>query len=263
MINIIQGDAKQSLLQIPDQSISCCVTSPPYFGMRDYGVEGQIGKENLLEEYVENLVGVFREVRRTLRDDGTLWVNLGDAYATGTKAPRKAGNRGINPDTQKAQDAVPRIGNPSECKTKDLIGIPWLVAFELRADGWYLRQDIIWNKPNPMPEAVKDRCTKAHEYVFLLSKSQRYFFDKQAFKQRPTSVWTIPTKAFKGAHFATFPIDLVEPCVLAGCPPDGVVLDPFFGAGTIGVVAARNARKCIGIELNPEYVEIANKRIGI
>jgi len=257
---------------LPDQSVHTCVTSPPYFGLRDYGHDGQIGLEPTPGVFVAKLVEVFREVRRVLRDDGTLWLNLGDSYAR---------QEGLKP--------------------KDLIGIPWRVAFALQADGWYLRQDIIWHKPNPMPESVRDRCTKAHEYIFLLSKSQRYYFDSEAIKEdavtppaardkasegyqadypkgdrfssgervwgqdgkkNKRSVWTVATKPFKGAHFATFPPDLIEPCILAGCPKDGVVLDPFGGAGTTGMVAQRNQRKFVLCEINPEYARMAEDRIA-
>jgi len=305
-IEIIEGDCRVVLKELPDQSVNCIVTSPPYFGLRDYGVENQMGLEPTPAEYVEQMVAVFREVRRVLRDDGTLWLNLGDSYASSTK-----GSGGSNPDTSPKQAwkgaengqgfDVRRIacGLPD----KNLIGIPWRVAFALQADGWYLRQDIIWHKPNPMPESVRDRCTKAHEYIFLLSKSPTYYFDWQAMQEpatnrppgnkKPTkagreylvaegeqhrtasnlhniearetrnrrSVWTVTTKPFKEAHFATFPPDLIEPCVLAGCPPNGTVLDPFFGAGTTGLVCQRTGRNAIGIELNPEYYDIAAKRL--
>ena len=334
IVDIRCGDCLDVLRTLPDQSVHCCVTSPPYFGLRIYGGElsiwggdagcehrwqdgdrglnsrhavamargeegtekggsanhrdyripesycidcgawrGGLGLEPTPALYVEHLVEVFREVRRVLRDDGTLWLNLGDSYSS-----KKVGR----------------------LKHKDLVGIPWHVAFSLRADGWYLRQDIIWHKPNPMPESVTDRCTKAHEYVFLLTKSPRYYYDANAIREpiKPTSgkingaplrgphvmkegarrteprsynvikganrrsVWTITTKPFKGAHFATFPPDLVEPCILAGCPEDGVVLDPFGGSGTTGMVAARHGRRSTLIELNPEYVEIMRARIA-
>ena len=309
----------------------CCVTSPPYFGLRDYGHDGQIGLEPTPGEYVAKLVEVFREVRRVLRDDGTLWLNLGDSYAStppGNKTigvSAKSGLRGVNGasgayrETLASGHATKRDTSKLQgIKPKDLLGIPWRVAFALQADGWYLRQDIIWHKPNPMPESVRDRCTKAHEYIFLLSKSERYHFDADAIKERSVtndprrpygspgankldprgaqgrgenrkrgefdgktnalpgreafraftefrnrrSVWTVTTKPFKGAHFATFPPDLIEPCILAGCPEGGTVLDPFLGSGTTAVVALRNRRNAIGCELNPEYVKIAKKRIS-
>lgn len=326
-IEIIEGDCRDVLKELPDQSVNCIVTSPPYFGLRDYGVENQMGLEPTPAEFVEALVGVLREARRVLRDDGTLWLNLGDSYS---RNPAKGG-RGPNgkhdfiPDYGKARKvladnakvgssdgAVGRADRPgtraSVLGEKQLIGIPWRVAFALQADGWYLRQDIIWHKPNPMPESVRDRCTKSHEYIFLLSKSPRYYYDAEAVQEdavtnvqsknwkdreydqsmlasqqangvkgRPIgvagytapgkrnrrSVWTVTTKPFKEAHFATFPPDLIEPCVLAGCPVGGTVLDPFFGAGTTGVVCQANNRDCIGIELNPAYFDIAVKRLGL
>ena len=293
---IIQGDVREVLKTLPDKSIHCCVTSPPYYGLRDYGVEGQFGLEVTPAEYVGRMVEVFREVKRVLRDDGTLWLNLGDSYAM-----KFGGGKGRKSGTTKA--AVDEIEKPpreipSGLKPKDLVGIPWMVAFALRADGWYLRQDIIWHKPNAMPESVTDRPTKAHEYIFLLSKSQRYYYDFEIIKE-PTitrdnsyrdrgdsklnntpgrtrmgglktnnyemrnkrSVWTVPTKPFSEAHFAVFPPALIEPCILAGCPKNGIVLDPFMGSGTTGMVAAMYQRNFIGFELNPEYCKIADKRI--
>ncbi|MCA6318751.1 MAG: site-specific DNA-methyltransferase [Phenylobacterium sp.] len=295
---------------MPAGSVQTCVTSPPYFGLRDYGADGQIGLENTPAEFVGKLVDVFREVRRVLADDGTLWLNIGDSYcstAPGTRnAPQTKGSK-----TEAAQWANFRPPTPAGMKPKDLIGIPWRVAFALQADGWYLRQDIIWHKPNPMPESVRDRCTKAHEYIFLLSKGPRYYFDSEAMQEKsvggskgaaasfkrsnskrgvsgvcpaspvPThradrddvrydgetrnrrSVWTVATKPFKGAHFATFPPDLIEPCVLAGCPVGGTVLDPFGGAGTTGLVADRHGRNAVLCELNPTYAEMARNRIGL
>lgn len=302
-IEILQGDCRDVLGSLPDGSINCCVTSPPYFGLRDYGVEGQLGLEPTPDEFVAAMVEVFREVRRVLRDDGTLWLNLGDSYA---RNPAKGTTGTPNGRNLEKMGYSGGAGVPSGLKEKDLIGIPWRVAFALQADGWYLRQDIIWHKPNPMPESVTDRCTKAHEYIFLLSKSERYYFDAEAIKEpatgRPSgnkgkswgtnetrvradgagkvettrgipyagaetrnrrSVWTVSTKPFKGAHFDTFPPDLIEPCVLAGCPVDGTVLDPFFGAGTTGLVAQKHGRNCVGIELNPDYIAIANERLGL
>ena len=307
---ILLGDCLDSMDYLPDRSVHTCITSPPYFGLRDYGVDGQIGLEDTPDAFVGRLVEVFREVRRVLRDDGTLWLNLGDSYAAqrgGTHQPAEtlAGGKGgrtadggrVNRDRHDGYNPT-RNASAIGLKHKDLIGIPWRVAFALQADGWCLRQDIIWHKPNPMPESVKDRCTKAHEYVFLLSKGPRYYFDAEAIKEvsasilqprkrpnglsveegkktgvfRPNcgvtetrnrrSVWTVTTKPFKGAHFATFPPDLIEPCILAGAPVGGVVLDPFFGSGTTGLVARNNGRKCIGIELNPAYVEIAKARLA-
>lgn len=263
---IYQGNCLEVLKTFEDNCINCCITSPPYYGLRDYGVDGQIGNEDTPEDYVNNLVEIFDEVKRVLREDGALWLNLGDGWAN------------------------KRIG---EIKQKDLIGIPWMVAFALRESGWYLRQDIIWAKGNPMPESVKDRCTKSHEYIFLLSKNRKYYYDYQAIKEpakypndnrgerkdsrRGTSmnsmsgstgafrnkrdVWNVNTKPCKEAHFATYPDTLIEPCILAGCPENGIVLDPFMGAGTTGMVARKRGRNYIGIELNAKYIDIANKRI--
>jgi DNA modification methylase len=310
-VEIINGDCRDVLEIMPSASINCIVTSPPYFGLRDYGVAGQMGLEPTPDEFVEALVGVLREARRVLRDDGTLWLNLGDSYAGSWGAQGHRESSTNDQRTSKYQIANhPKRGRQTGTirqeglKPKDLIGIPWTVALALRADGWYLRQDIIWHKPNPMPESVQDRCTKAHEYIFLLSKSPDYYIDKQAMQEpvaestkvrlsQPTlaeqvgsvrvpgktngnmkavggvetrnrrSVWTITTKPFKEAHFATFPPDLIEPCILAGCPPGGTVLDPFFGAGTTGLVAQRHGRNAIGIELNPGYIAIAKRRLGL
>ncbi len=303
MVEIINGDCREVLKTLPDCSVNCCVTSPPYFGLRDYGVAGQIGLEQTPDEYVAEMVAVFREVRRVLRDDGTLWLNLGDSYAgsgKGAWANKDGGQKEVYiPDPDSPQALLPKV--PDGLKPKDLIGIPWRVAFALQADGWYLRQDIIWHKPNPMPESVRDRCTKAHEYIFLLSKSARYYFDSEAIKEPSAqphragrlersfstsdpkaslrqdvgrtvmrtehrnrrSVWTVSTKPFKGAHFATFPPDLIKPCVLAGCQTGGTVLDPFGGSGTTGEVAAGNGRNAILIELNASYCSLAKSRNGL
>lgn len=300
---VLIGDCLETLSDLPAESVNTCVTSPPYFGLRDYGHEGQIGAEPTPDEFVEALVRVFREVRRVLRDDGTLWLNLGDSYATGTKASRQPGNKSFGESTARAQ-GVDRIGTPDGMKTKDLLGIPWMVAIALRADGWYLRQDIIWHKPSPMPESVRDRCTKAHEYVFLLSKSPRYYYDHEAVKEPATgrdpgnkshkyadqyarekdatqqhrtkagltamgaverrnrrTVWTVSTRPYKGAHFATFPPDLILPCILAGCPEGGTVLDPFGGSGTTAGVAMAHDRNAILCELNPEYAALMPERV--
>ena len=308
------GDTRTQLRTLADASVHTCVTSPPYYGLRDYGCDGQIGLERTPDEYVAALVDVFREVRRVLRDDGTLWLNLGDSYA--------GSNRGGFSSQEAARasvDAAVAAGNTlgqrysgvyvgptvaDGCKPKDLIGIPWMVAFALRADGWYLRSDIIWSKPNPMPESVKDRPTKAHEYLFLLSKSPSYYYDADAIREphapdslarvgrgrsddhkwadggpgnqtlakditkachpdgrNRRSVWTVATQPFAEAHFATMPPALAEPCILAGAPVDGVVLDPFGGAGTTALVARRNGRRFVHIELNPEYMAIAKRRL--
>lgn len=304
------GDCLESLRMMPAGSVHTCVTSPPYFGLRDYGHEGQIGLEDTPDAFVARLVEVFREVRRVLRDDGTLWLNLGDSYAAqrgGTHQPAETlagGKRGKTKDGERVNRDRHDGYNPTRnapaigLKHKDLIGIPWRVAFALQADGWYLRQDIIWHKPNPMPESTKDRCTKAHEYIFLLSKSPRYYFDHEAMKEpgvipagtkgakgsaeraatpgvnsRPPeykiydgmrnkrSVWTVTTKPFKGAHFATFPPDLIEPCVLAGCPIGGTVMDPFGGSGTTAGVAVKHGRNAVLCELNPDYAAMMKSRI--
>jgi len=300
-VRILVGDCRAELAKLADQSVNCCVTSPPYFGLRDYGVDGQIGLENTPEAFVAELVSVFREVRRVLRDDGVCWINLGDSYAA--QGGGKDAGAYIDKRADGATWQAPRkpMGG---LKPKDLIGIPWRVAFALQADGWYLRQDIIWAKPNPMPESVQDRCTKAHEYVFLLSKSPRYHYDADAIAEpalfapgataeverepgyyagkhstknnsgrndvsfkaiRETrnarSVWNIATQPFSEAHFATFPPELAERCIKAGCPEGGTVLDPFGGAGTTGLVADRLQRNAILIELNPDYAAMAKRRI--
>jgi DNA modification methylase len=298
---IYNMDCLKGLKQLDDNSINCCVTSPPYWGLRDYGVEGQFGLESTPEEYVAKMVEVFREVKRVLRKDGTLWLNLGDSYAgsgKGAWSNKEVQKETYVPDKDSPQCKLKKV--PQGLKPKDLVGIPWMVAFALRADGWYLRQDIIWHKPNPMPESVTDRCTKAHEYIFLLSKSRHYYYDHEAIrepyqskKEKPRnkaaegynnsyvggrwsegerdyysagkrnkrSVWTVATKPFKEAHFAVFPPALIEPCILAGCPENGIVLDPFMGSGTTGMVAAIHQRNFIGFELNPEYCKMAEKRI--
>ena len=313
------SDALDYLKSLPDESANCCVTSPPYWGLRDYKVDGQLGMERTPEEYVARMVAICAEVRRVLRKDGTLWINLGDTFWGGK------GQNGLHIATR------PQDGRLPGMKPKDLVGIPWLVAFALRNAGWYLRQDIIWAKPNPMPESVRDRCTKAHEYIFMLSKSARYFYDAEAVAEAGThhgtdarpfgsaggnrrderrvytpptngtihrkgrtdkqrghsrrhqgfndrwdamkragqcsgmrnkrSVWTVPTHPFSGAHFATFPPSLIEPCIKAGCPEGGVVLDPFMGAGTTALVANRLGRHFMGCDLNPEYVEMARQRV--
>jgi len=277
-----------------------CVTSPPYYGLRDYGHEGQIGLEQTPEEYIAAMVDVFRCVKDVLADDGTLWLNIGDSYASGGRKTRdtddKLKQRGMNT----------RPSDPDGIKPKDLIGIPWMLAFALRADGWYLRQDIIWHKPNPMPESVRDRCTKAHEYIFLMSKSERYYYDHEASKEpavseKPAgnkrhkyadayeagtseerrtkaglvalagvewetrnrrSVWTVATKPYKGAHFATFPTALIEPCILAGSRPGDIVLDPFMGSGTTAQVSLEYGRQYLGCELNPDYELLQQQRVS-
>ncbi len=286
--------------------VNTCVTSPPYWGLRDYGVDGQLGLEKTPQEYIEKMVEVFRAVRRVLRDDGTVWLNLGDSYAASTKGSggtakgTLSGGGGQSTNAGSFYDAKFDL-QAAGLKPKDLCGIPWRVALALQADGWYLRQDIIWHKPNPMPESVRDRCTKAHEYIFLLAKSPKYYYDHEAIKEPATgrnpgnkrhkgkeaydggdehhrtkagltsvgaketrnkrSVWTVAPKAYKGAHFAVFPPDLIEPCVLAGCPEGGIVLDPFMGSGTTAMVARDNGRRYLGCELNPEYSTLQEERL--
>lgn len=309
---ILVGDVMSMIATIPSDSIDCVVTSPPYWGLRDYGADGQLGLEPTPEMYVGNMRMIFEQVRRVLKSQGTLWLNLGDSYGGSGRGGNSSAIKG------KGKDASKVGRNRRGGFAKNLTGIPWRVAFALQSDGWYLRQDIIWHKPNPMPESVRDRCTKAHEYIFLLSKSARYYFDYEAIKEpakhgwrgsefhtgktgehqlgqaqkvRPSvakggfkakgeplpgrlpfrairewrnkrSVWTVTTKPFKSAHFATFPPDLIAPCILAGCPPGGTVLDPFFGAGTTGLVAKKHGRNWIGIELNEAYAQMAQERIG-
>lgn len=298
MTTMLCGDALETLRTMEAESVHTCVTSPPYYNLRDYGVAGQIGQEATVKEYIDALVGVFGEVWRVLRPDGTLWVNMGDSYATRSGAQPPTNTRNAHGHTVKRC--------PSGYKCKDLLGVPWQLAFALRAAGWYLRQDIIWHKTNAMPESVRDRCTKDHEYIFLLSKAERYYFDAESIRepcgvkgnakgfrgagaytcgqsfqnssgvQRKShgntvnslgtrskrSVWSIATGQFKAAHYATFPERLVEPCILAGCPKGGIVLDPFAGSGTTGVVAKRLGRSFIGVELNPAYCRMAQERIA-
>ena len=257
--SVYQGDAFALLGRFPDAFFQCVVTSPPYWGLRDYGADGQIGAENSPEEYIEHLACVFAEVHRVLKDNGTLWVNVGDSYTSGNRAYRA-------PDKKNPIRAMSyRAPTPQGLKPKDLVGIPWRLAFALQQAGWYLRSDIIWEKPNCMPESVKDRPTRSHEYLFLLSKSPNYFlqFDQtNGTKSRNVrTVWSVPTEPFSGAHFATFPPKLITPCILAGSAPNDWVLDPFFGSGTVGVVCEQHIRHYVGIELNPSYVELAVQRI--
>lgn len=305
------GDNLEILKTFSDEFVNCVVTSPPFWGLRDYGVDGQLGLESTPEEYVNKIVEIFKEVKRVLKNDGTLWLNLGDTYVSspkGNKTPSglQSKNYGIGKDV-----AMKKNVDWGNLKMKDLVGIPWMVAFALRTDGWYLRSDIIWNKPNPMPESVRDRPTKSHEYIFLLSKSAKYYYDADAIRDsyegrplnrwggskmkqvkgkmkeyldmqnvgnssvmreghpiRPNdkgsnkrSVWTVATKSYPKAHFAVFPEELIEPCILAGCPEGGWVLDPFMGSGTTAQVALINDRNCVGIELNPEYEKFISERI--
>ena len=255
---VLQGDAERVLAQLPSNWFRCCVTSPPYWGLRDYGEDDQIGIENDPYEYIERLVAVFEQVRRVLREDGTLWLNIGDSYTSGNRTYRAPDKK--NPVRAMAH----RAKTPKGLKPKDLIGIPWRLAFALQEAGWYLRGDIIWEKPNCMPESVRDRPTRAHEYIFQLSKSLRYHYDQANVRvngRNRRTVWSIPTEPFSGAHFATFPPRLVEPCILAGSLPGDWVLDPFFGSGTVGTVCVQQDRRYVGIELNPEYVQLALERI--
>lgn len=293
-------------LFVEPKSVQMCVTSPPYFGLRDYGVDGQLGMEQTPEQYVANMVAVFRCVRDALADDGTLWLNIGDSYNAHPGQRKTTDKAGEKQQSVRGAQAAPSR-SVDGLKPKDLIGIPWMLAFALRADGCFLRQDIIWHKPNPMPESVRDRCTKAHEYVFLLSKSERYFFDSEAMKEPATgnasgaaasfkrsdskreqtipgqgygthrperedvaynqtrnrrSVWTVATRPYKGAHFATFPPALIEPCILAGSRPGDIVLDPFMGSGTTAQVALQHGRRAIGCELNSDYLALIHRRLA-
>ncbi len=321
-IKILQGNCLDRLRDLPEKSVNTCVTSPPYWGLRDYGTgewvggdpncshsgkskigkncitghkvmygqdnvvgnsiyksecpkcgatrkDEQLGLEETPEQFTENLVKLFREVRRVLRDDGTVWLNLGDSYYN-YRADGKQVKQTVANTRQDFPESSPHRSNKVKgLKQKDLIGIPWRVAFALQADGWYLRQDIIWHKPNPMPESVQDRCTKSHEYIFLLSKSPKYYYDNEAIKEETQdgekrnkrSVWTVTTKPYSEAHFATYPHDLIIPCILAGCPEGGTVLDPFGGSGTTAQVSNNLNRNAILCELNPEYVEIAKVRL--
>jgi len=336
---ILEGNVLETLKDLPDCSVQCVVTSPPYYGLRDYGVDGQIGLEPTPEAYVETLVNVFREVRRVLKDDGTLWLNLGDSYAgswgnyggqnrgNGTQREITKGSKVIQKSYEgKERWKPPTAGTFEGIKPKDLFGIPWLVAFALRADGWWLRSDIVWNKPNPMPESVEDRPTRSHEYIFLMSKSAIYYYDHEAIKEPLSSasiqrlsqanfdnqtggakdyqhgtnknrsarralvnlkgramppqvaddperwanlsgrnkrdVWTVTTKPYKEAHFATFPPDLIEPCILAGSKEGDTVLDPFNGSGTTGEVSIKHNRFYIGCEINPDYVSLTKRRLS-
>jgi len=299
------GDSLEILKQIPDEFVDCAITSPPYFNLRNYGIDGQIGLEETPEEYINKLVLVFREVRRVLKPQGTFWLNIGDSYSGSGKGRNPDGTVHVSALMAKQGTSAGTImGNikggivPEGLKPKDLIGIPWELAFALRADGYFLRQDIIWEKPNPMPESVKDRFTKCHEYIFLLSKNQHYYFDNEAIKEltvtkdnslrnrdvtklnntpgrskmkglrtnnydfrNKRSVWTVPTTPFRGAHFATFPKALAEIMIKAGCPIGGIALDPFGGAMTTCVVAKELKRKYIAIELNPEYIKMGQRRL--
>ncbi len=264
---ILFGDCRQTLKEF-DERPRMCVTSPPYYGLRNYGgEEKQIGQEQSPEEYIENLVEVFREVRNVLTDDGTLWLNVGDSYYNYRPGRgQRLSKQTVSNTKQDLPDVCPRRGNRLEgLKEKDLIGIPWMLAFALRADGWYLRQDIIWHKPNPMPESVRDRCTKSHEYVFLLSKNQNYYFDVNAIKEptrRKRSVWNIQNKPYRDAHFAVYPPELIEPCIKAGSEEGDIILDPFMGSGTTATVAKTLGRDYIGCELHEDYGKLIQKRLN-
>lgn len=312
-VQILVGDVIERLRELLDESVQCVVTSPPYWGLRDYGVAGQIGLEETPEEYVARIVDVFREVRRVLRADGTLWLNLGDTYiggrsgGIGASAITSQRNHKAARDAWIAAGAGRRHREAPGLRPKDLVGIPWRVAFALQADGWRLRSDVIWHKPNPMPESVRDRPTRAHEYLFLLSKSERYHYDIDAIREphktagerhdgrsgyrddhpskggikeralhplgrnrrsvwrldeiESPDVWTISQEPYPGSHFATFPRGLVEPCILAGCPVDGTVLDPFAGSGTTGEVALETGRRAVLVELNPDYLPLIERRL--
>lgn len=270
---ILYGDCRETLKEFNGEA-RMCVTSPPYYGLRNYGgEEDQIGLEQTPEEYVDSLVKVFREVRNCLTDDGTCWVNLGDSYYNYRPGKGQAIHKqSVSKTNQDLPSTCARRGNKLEgLKEKDLIGIPWMFAFAMRADGWYLRQDIIWNKPNPMPESVRDRCTKSHEYIFLFSKSQNYYFDVDAIKEptvdgkglkRKKTVWEVKTKPYKGAHFAVYPPELIEPCIKSGSEEGDIVLDPFMGSGTTALVAKTLNRHYLGCELHEEYGKLIQKRLS-
>lgn len=260
---IFEGDALTVLRRLPSGAVRCIVTSPPYWGLRDYGIDEQIGLEGTMQQFLHRLVAIFSEAKRVLTDDGTLWINIGDGYTSGNRGYRATDKKnparamGVRPDT------------PEGLKPKDLIGMPWRLAFALQADGWYLRTDIVWNKPNAMPESVKDRPARSHEFLFMFTKSEKYFYDWQAVREAADggglrnrrSVWNVNTRPFAGAHFATFPPELIRPCIQASTQPGDYVLDPFFGAGTVGVVCQEECRQYVGIELNPEYVALAASRL--
>ena len=296
---ILFGDCRDTLKEF-DEKARMCVTSPPYYGLRDYGGEdSQIGQEQSPEEFIDELVKVFREVRNVLTDDGTCWVNLGDSYYNYRPGSQAYVKQTVSKTNQDLPESSPKRGTKLEgLKEKDLIGIPWMFAFAMRADGWHLRQDIIWHKPNPMPESVRDRCTKAHEYIFLFSKQKKYFYDNEAIKEdakdwgtrdrskgkytsnndygqtphsgltksyakkNKRSVWSVTKKPYKGAHFATYPPDLIEPCILAGSEKGDIVLDPFMGSGTTAAVAKSLGRDYIGCELHEDYGDLIRKRVG-
>jgi site-specific DNA-methyltransferase (adenine-specific) len=260
---IFEGDVLTILRRLESQSVRCVITSPPYWGLRTYGIDEQIGLEDTLSQFLNKLVSVFTEVKRVLTDDGTLWLNIGDGYTSGNRGYRA-------PDKKNPARAMSvRPDTPEGLKPKDLIGVPWRLAFALQNDGWYLRNDIVWHKPNAMPESVKDRPARCHEYIFMLTKSEKYFYDWQVSREpadhgglrNRRSVWPVNTKPFTGAHFATFPPDLIRPCIQVSTQLGDFVLDPFFGSGTVGVACQEEDRRYIGIELNPEYVALAARRL--
>lgn len=261
---ILQGDSLNILRRLPEKTFQCIVTSPPYWGLRDYDIAGQIGLESSMSQYVNRLVAVFNEAKRVLKDDGIFWLNIGDGYTSGNRGWRA-------PDKKNPARAMSiRPDTPEGLKPKDLLGIPWRLAFALQQDGWYLRCDIVWNKPNAMPESVKDRPTRAHEYVFMLTKAEKYLYDYKAAMEynggnprNRRSVWDINTQPFAEAHFATFPPALIRPCILAGSRPGDYVLDPFFGSGTVGVVSQALRRNFVGIELHPDYILLATRRLSV
>jgi DNA modification methylase len=262
-VEIHIGDARQVLSKFPVNTFQCCITSPPYWGLRDYGIRHQIGAETDVNNYIKSLVQVFREVKKTLRSDGTLWLNIGDSYTSGNRTWRDEDKK------NKGRAMSYRPPTPKGLKPKDLIGVPWKLAFALQEDGWFLRSDMIWYKPNCQPESVKDRPTRSHEYVFLLSKSKNYFYNQKAImepsaeggiKNRRT-VWSINTNGYAGAHFAVFPPELVRVCMLGGSRKGAYVLDPFFGSGTVGKTGVELGRKVVGVELNPDYAKLAVDRI--
>jgi site-specific DNA-methyltransferase (cytosine-N4-specific) len=257
---LFEGDALQVLQRLPSESVQCVVTSPPYWGLRDYNTPGQIGLEATLPQFINRLLTVFSEVRRVLRPDGVLWLNIGDGYTSGNRGWRA-------PDKKnRARAMAMRPDTPEGLKPKDLMGVPWRLAFALQDDGWYLRADIVWNKPNAMPESVRDRPTRSHEYLFMFAKSAQYYYDRNAVIEpngrNCRSVWNVNTQGFAGAHFATFPRKLIEPCIKAATRQRDYVLDPFFGSGTVGLVAESLGRRYVGIELHPEYVAMAASRLG-
>ena len=260
---LFEGNALAVLQALPTESVQCVVTSPPYWGLRDYGIDNQIGLEPSLAQFLNRLTFVFAEVKRVLKRDGTLWLNIGDGYTSGNRGYRATDKK--NP----ARAMNVRPPTPDRLKPKDLIGVPWRLAFALQDDGWFLRSDVVWNKPNAMPESVQDRPIRSHEYLFMLTKSERYYYDRAAVREpadkgglrHRRTVWNVNTKPFAGAHFATFPPELIRPCVLASSRPGDFILDPFFGSGTVGLVAQEESRQYVGIELNPEYVNMAAARL--